>query len=76
MRFLMMAALAALVGCSEADIECGHDGMIIIPDDASLERQAELLSRNGDLLSRRVKHQSGQLPYATPESLEKAKGCP
>lgn len=74
-QLLIALALVAVSGCSEPAIICDADGLIVIPKDAAVERQAELNNRNMDLSLRRLDQANGM---ASPgyRPLAKAHGCP
>lgn len=66
----------ALAGCSGPAIQCDDQGYIVIPPDTPRETATLWLGRNIDLNGRRSRRMLGELPWATPQSLAKAEGCP
>lgn len=66
-----------LASCAgEPPIQCDSDGSIIIPDGTPDRVASEWRSRNFDLATLRLNKLTGGAEYATPATLEKAKGCP
>jgi hypothetical protein len=72
----LLAAACALTACGP-EIRCNIDGTIIIPETVTGETAIEWHRRNIDLHKRRLaKMDGGEGRWQTPQSLEKAKGCP
>ena len=75
--FAVMALGLVLASCAgEPSIQCDSDGSIIIPADTPESVAGEWRKRNFDLATLRLNKLTGGAEYATPATLEKAKGCP
>ena len=76
-RALIAAAALALASCSsEKPIECGFDGMIIIPANATTDEKMDLSQRNLDLAEARAAAAVGETVAYDKTRLAKARGCP
>ena len=74
--FALFAAALALTACGP-EIRCNIDGTIIIPETVTGDTAIEWHRRNIDLHKRRLAKMGGEEGrWLTPQSLEKAEGCP
>lgn len=76
-RVAIIVVALGLASCGPA-ITCDSDGMIVIPDDVSTDTRVDWNSRNLRLATQRLNKATGSPDgrWLTPETLEKAKGCP
>ena len=74
-RALIALTTLATVSCSPK-IKCNSRGLIEIPNSVSTDVFIDWSARNRELVEKRTQAALGSNPYASPEDLAKAEGCP